>query len=69
MLSKNAKTVNSNFDTWSARGVSPTTKKANKSDQLSVTRTRDTTIQLVEKKSSDDSKQIHVMFETALLLR
>ena len=44
-------------------------KKANKSDRLSVTRTRDTTIQLVEKKSSDDSKQMNVMFETALLLR
>ena len=67
MLSKNAKAVNSNFDTLS--GVSPTTKKANKSDRLSVKKTRDTTIQLVKKKSSDDSKQMNVLFEAALLLR
>ena len=65
MLSKNAKTRNSNFDTWS--GISP--PKANESDRLSLKKTRDTTIHLVEKKSSDDSKQMNVLFEAALLLR
>ena len=66
MQSKNAKTVNSNFDTWS--GISPTTK-ANESARLSIKKKRDTTIHLVEKKSSDDSKQMNVLFEAALLLR
>ena len=44
-------------------------KKANKSDRLSIKKTRDTIIHLVEKKSSDDSKQMNVLFEDALLLR
>ena len=43
--------------------------KANESDQLSIKKTRDTTIHLVEKKSSDDSKQMNVLFEAALLFR
>ena len=43
--------------------------KVNQSDLLSVKKTRDTTINLVEKKSSDDSKQMNVLFEAALLLR
>ena len=43
--------------------------KANESDRQSVKETRDTTIHLVEKKSSDDSKQMNVLFEAALLLR
>ena len=43
--------------------------KANESDRLSLKKTRGTTIHLVEKKSSDDSKQMNVLFEAALLLR
>ena len=43
--------------------------KANKSNRLIIKKTRDTTIYLVEKKSSDDSKQMNVLFEAALLLR
>ena len=43
--------------------------KANKSDRLSIKKTRDTTIHLVEKEISDDSKQMNVLFEAALLLR
>ena len=39
------------------------------SDRLRIKKTRDTTIYLVEKKSSDDSKQMNVLFEAALLLR
>ena len=42
--------------------------KANDSDRVSIKKTRDTTIHLVEKKSSDDSKQMNVLFEAALLL-
>ena len=41
--------------------------KANVSDQPSIKKTRDTTIHLIEKKSSDDSKQTNVLFEAALL--
>ena len=43
--------------------------KANESDQLSIKKTRDTTIHLIEKKSSDDLKQMNVPFEAALLFR
>ena len=43
--------------------------KANESEWLSIKKTRDTTIHLVEKKSSDDSKQMNALFEAALLLR
>ena len=43
--------------------------KANEADRLSIKKTRDNTIHLVEKKSSDDSKQMNVLFEAALLLR
>ena len=43
--------------------------KANESDWLSIKKTRDTTIHLVEKKSSDDTKQMNALFEAALLLR
>ena len=43
--------------------------KANESKLLSIKKTRDTTIHLVEKKSSDDSKQMNALFEAALLLR
>ena len=43
--------------------------KANESDRLSLKKTRGTTIHLVEKKSSDDLKQMNVLFEAALLLR
>ena len=43
--------------------------KANESDQLSIKKTRDGTIHLIEKKSSDDSKQMNVLFEAALLFR
>ena len=43
--------------------------KANESDRLSIKKTRDTTIHLVEKKISDDSKQMNVLFEAAFLLR
>ena len=43
--------------------------KANVSDQLSIKKTQDTTLHLIEKKSSDDSKQMNVLFEAALLWR
>ena len=43
--------------------------KANESDQLSIKKTRDGTIHLIEKKSSDNSKQMNVLFEAALLFR
>ena len=43
--------------------------RANDSDRLSIKKTRDTTIHLVEKKRSDDLKQINILFEVALLLR
>ena len=43
--------------------------EANESDWLSIKKTRDTAGHLVEKKSSDDSKQMNVLFEAALLLR
>ena len=42
--------------------------KATESDRVWIKKTRDTTIHLVEKKSSDDSKQMKVLFEAALLL-
>ena len=42
--------------------------KANESDRLSIKKTRDTTIHLIEKKSSNDSKQMNVPFEATLLL-
>ena len=47
----------------------PRPPKVTESDRLSIKKTRDTTIHLVEKKSSDDSKQMNVLFEAALLLR
>jgi len=43
--------------------------KANESDRVSVKKTRDNTIHIVEEKSSDDSKQMNALFEAALLLR
>ena len=43
--------------------------KANESDRLSIKKTQDPTIHLVEKKSSDNSKQMNVLFEATLLLR
>ena len=43
--------------------------KANESDRLSIKKTRDTTIHVVKKKSSDNSKQTNLLFEVALLLR
>ena len=43
--------------------------KANESDRLSIKKTRDTTIHLVEKEGSDYSKQMNALFEAALLLR
>ena len=43
--------------------------KANYSDPLSIKKTLDNTIHIVEKKSSDDSKQMNALFEAALLLR
>ena len=47
----------------------PRPPKANESHWLSIKKTRDTTIHLVEKKSSDDSKQMNALFEAALLFR
>ena len=41
--------------------------KANESDRLSMKKTRDTTIHLKEKKSSNDSKQIKVLVEASLV--
>ena len=37
--------------------------KANESDRLSIKKTRETIIHLVEKKSSNASKQMNVLFE------
>ena len=46
------------------------TTNANESDRLSIKKTGDAASQLLEKKSTDDSKQIKVLFEAALdLLR
>ena len=43
---------------------------ANESDRLSIKKTGDAASQLLEKKSTDDPKQIKVLFEAALdLLR
>ena len=46
------------------------TTNANESDRLSIKKTGDAASQLLEKKSTDDPKQIKVLFEGALdLLR
>ena len=46
------------------------TTNANESDRLSIKKTGDAASQLLEKKSTDDPKQIKVLFEAALdLLR
>ena len=46
------------------------TTNANESDQLSIKKTRDAARQFLEKKSTDDPKEIKVLFEAALdLLR
>ena len=68
-------------DAWKRKARKPLTQilipevefhrppKANKSDRLSVKKTRDTTIHLVEKKNSDDSKKMNVFLEAAPLLQ
>ena len=43
--------------------------KATRSDRLSIKRTHDAAIHLVQKKSTDDPKQMKVMFEAVVLLR
>ena len=43
--------------------------KVNESDMLSIKKTHDAAIHLVEKNSTDDPKQMKVFFEAALLLR
>ena len=46
------------------------TTNPNESDRLSIKKTRDAASQLLEKKSTDDPKEIKVLFEAALdLLR
>ena len=46
------------------------TTNANESDRLSIKKTGDAASQLLEKKSTDDPKEIKVLFEAALdLLR
>ena len=46
------------------------TTNANESDRLSIKKTRDAASQLLETKSTDDPKEIKVLFEAALdLLR
>ena len=46
------------------------TTNANESDRLSIKKTGDAASQLLKKKSTDDPKQIKVLFEAALdLLR
>ena len=46
------------------------TTNANESDRLSIKKTGDAASQLLEKKSTDDPKQIKVLFEATLdLLR
>ena len=46
------------------------TTNANESDQLSIKKTGDAARQFIEKKSTDDPKEIKVLFEAALdLLR
>ena len=46
------------------------TSNANESDRLSIKKTRDAARQFLEKKSSDDPKEIKVLLEAALdLLR
>ena len=42
------------------------TTNANESDQLSIKKTRDAARQLLEKKSTDDPKEIKVLFDAAL---
>ena len=42
------------------------TTNANESDRLSIKKTGDAASQLLEKKSTDDPKQIKVLFEAAL---
>ena len=54
MESKNAETVNSNFDT--SNGVSPTTKS--QQIGISITKARDAAIHLVEKKNPDGPEQV-----------
>ena len=41
--------------------------KVNESDMLSIKKTHDAAIHLVEKNSTDDPKQMKVFFEAALL--
>ena len=43
--------------------------KANKSDRLSIKKTHDAAAHFVQTKSTDDSKQMKVMFEAVVLLR
>ena len=43
--------------------------KVDESDRLSIKKTHDAAIHLVEKKSTDDPEQMKVLFEAALLLR
>ena len=43
--------------------------KATKSDLLSIKKTHDAAIHLVQKKSTNDPKQMKVMFEAVVLLR
>ena len=42
------------------------TTNANESDRLSIKKTGDAASQLLEKKSTDDPKEIKVLFEAAL---
>ena len=42
------------------------TTNANESDQLSIKKTRDAARQLLEKKSTDDPKEIKVLFDATL---
>ena len=61
---------NSNVDTWSGSSPNNKSTNANESDRLSIKKTRDAASQLGEKKNTDNSKQIEVLFEDALdLLR